>query len=153
MRRLVVKKKVILPIITSVLVLAIIVVGFVFVSMQAICGEWKFQYIIDDKGNIIACCEEELDTYKDAKKSNMTLSVGKGTITMKDDSNEWKGSYRFNKSNLAGSIYEIEMIEDGTIYDALAVVGSKLVSDAKGEDVLNISIVYNKKTYGLFFEK
>lgn len=69
MRRLVVKKKVILPIITSVLVLAIIVVGFVFVSMQAICGEWKFQYIIDDKGNIIACCEEELDTYKDAKKA------------------------------------------------------------------------------------
>ncbi len=145
------RKKYIILVVVIVCVIAV-VLGVNYSHRQAICGEWTLKVATDDNGNTILSNHDELNQYPGATESNMTFSAEKGIFILAENDQNWQGTYLYSKSNLAGTIYTVEIDKDGQTYQGLAVASNPFFA-GKSNNILTVTVVYGSKNYSLFFEK
>ncbi len=130
-----------------------VVMGVNYSHRQAICGDWTLKVTTDDNGNSILCNHDELNQYPSATESNMTFSAENGIFILTENDQNWHGTYLYSKSNLAGTIYTVEIDMDGQTYQGLAVASNPFIVRNRNNKILTVTVVYNSKNYSLFFEK
>lgn len=104
-------RKIKICIASGITVLLTIVLAVLWCNIR-INGHWNASVVRDENGNVIACSQKEKINYPNADVTQLTLVTKHGELKLIDGDKEYIGSYKHNKTNAAGSIYEGKILID-----------------------------------------